>query len=414
MTIGAALRLLAVMILWAFCFSLITMGLDLAPHPAFAALRAVPAGVRRIALGLLLHRPIPVGGPSWILIVLVGLGATSMGFFGMFYAAEFVSPGLATVIVNVQPIIAAVLAHVCVTLDRLSLCEALEQEAADPEFCEAFIRPKTHLFANVPVFLSASGVAGMQQVVAAIEATARLASYKTAVLSWAPEIAREDHKPVGALMGYDFHSGVDRPRLIEINTNAGGAFLNALLARAQRACCAEMAIPQKPHTFEDAAVRMFQDEWTRQRGTGVAHRIAIVDDMPEEQYLYPEFVLVRQVLAAHGIDAVIADAGRLRYERGLLSVEGKPIDLVYNRVTDFAFDQPEHRALRDAYRDGAVVVTPLCQRSRPLLYFSSIFRVDGMGQCRRIFTGTQDCCVEADAATEQHGYSAVVERGRDR
>ena len=81
-------------------------------------------------------------------------------------------------------------------------------------------------------------------------------------------------------------------------------------------------------------------------------------DSPEEQYLYPEFVLVRQVLAARGVDAVIADASHLRYEAGRLSVEGKPIDLVYNRVTDFAFDQPEHRALREAYRNDSVVVTP--------------------------------------------------------
>jgi hypothetical protein len=246
----------------------------------------------------------------------------------------------------------------CVTLDRASLCEALEHEAADPEFCEAFIRPKAHLFANVPVFISASEIAEMQRVVAAIEATARLASYKAAVLSWAPEISQKDHGPVGALMGYDFHLGMDGPHLIEINTNAGGAFLNALLARAQRACCAEMDMPLKQHTFEDAAFRMFQDEWTRQRGTGGARRIAIVDDNPDEQYLYPEFVLVRQVLAARGVDAVIADAGHLRYEGGQLSVEGKPIDLVYNRITDFAFDQPEHRALREAYQDGAVVVTP--------------------------------------------------------
>lgn len=112
MTIGAALRLLAVMVLWGSCFPLITMGLDLAPHLAFATLRAALAGVCLIALGLLLHRPLPVGGPSWILIVLVGLGATTMGFFGMFHAAEFVSPGLATVVANVQPIIAAVLARV--------------------------------------------------------------------------------------------------------------------------------------------------------------------------------------------------------------------------------------------------------------------------------------------------------------
>lgn len=246
----------------------------------------------------------------------------------------------------------------CITLDRQSLCEALEREAADPEFCDTFIHPKAHLFSNVPVFLSASQVAEMREVVAAIETTARLAAYKAAVLSWAPEISQVDHGPVGALMGYDFHLGEDGPRLIEINTNAGGAFLNAVLARAQRACCAEMDMPSKPHAFEDVAFRMFQDEWERQRGSGSAGRIAIVDDGPEEQYLYPEFVLVQQALAARGVDAVIADARNLRHEAGRLSFEGKPIDLVYNRVTDFAFDQPEHRALRDAYREGAVVVTP--------------------------------------------------------
>ncbi len=246
----------------------------------------------------------------------------------------------------------------CVTLDRGSLCEALEHEVGDPEFCETFILPKAHLFSNVPVFLSASEVTEMQEVVAAIEATARLASYKAAVLSWAPEISREDHGPVGALMGYDFHLGVDGPRLIEINTNAGGAFLNALLARAQHACCAEMDMPLMPHTFEDAAFHMFQSEWMRQRGTGAPSRVAIVDDSPEEQYLYPEFVLARQALATRGVDANIADASHLRYKGGQLSVEGKPVDLVYNRVTDFAFEQPEHRALREAYQDGAVVVTP--------------------------------------------------------
>lgn len=246
----------------------------------------------------------------------------------------------------------------CVTLDRRSLCEALEHEASDPAFWETFIRPKANLFSTVPVFLSATGLAEMQEVVAAVETTARLASYKAAVFSWAPEISRQDHGPVGALMGYDFHLGEDGPRLIEINTNAGGAFLNALLARAQRACCAEMDMPLKPYTFEDVAFRMFQDEWMRQRGTGAARRIAIVDDRPEEQYLYPEFVLVRQVLAARGLDAVIADASQLLYRANRLSVEGKPIDLVYNRVTDFAFDRPEHRALREAYRDGAVIVTP--------------------------------------------------------
>lgn len=246
----------------------------------------------------------------------------------------------------------------CITLNLPSLREALEHEAGEPAFFETFIRPKAHLFSQVPVFLSAAAVDEMREIAVAVEATAQLATYKAAVLSWAPEIARVDHGPLGALMGYDFHLGVDGPRLIEINTNAGGAFLNAFLARAQRACCAEMDIPATRQTFEDAAFRMFQNEWVRQRGTGVPQRIAIVDDSPMEQYLYPEFVLARQVFAARGVDAIIVDAGHLRYEEGRLGVDGKTIDLVYNRVTDFAFDQPEHKALREAYRDGAVVVTP--------------------------------------------------------
>ena len=248
----------------------------------------------------------------------------------------------------------------CVTLDRASLCEALEREAGDTAFCETFIHPRAHLFSNVPAFLSASAVAEMQQLVAAIEATTRLEAYQAAVLSWAPEIARKDHGPLGALMGYDFHLGEDGPRLIEVNTNAGGAFLNALLARAQRACCAELAPPLMPgaHSFEDAVFRMFQHEWERQRGDGAARRIAIVDDSPEQQYLYPELVLARHVLSERDVDAVIADASDLRYEGGRLRLDGEAIDLVYNRVTDFAFEQPEHKALREAYRDGAVVVTP--------------------------------------------------------
>ncbi len=113
----------------------------------------------------------------------------------------------------------------CVTLDLPSLREAMEREAGEPAFFETFIRPKAHLFSHVPVFLSATTVDEMRAIAAAVETTAQLAAYKAAVLSWAPEIARADHGPIGALMGYDFHLGEDGPRLIEINTNAGGAFL---------------------------------------------------------------------------------------------------------------------------------------------------------------------------------------------
>lgn len=46
----------------------------------------------------------------WVGLVVVGLTATSLGFFGMFYGGGLVSPGLAIVIANPQPLIAAALA----------------------------------------------------------------------------------------------------------------------------------------------------------------------------------------------------------------------------------------------------------------------------------------------------------------
>ena len=249
----------------------------------------------------------------------------------------------------------------CITLDRDALCRSFEREVGDPDFCAAFMTARPHLFSNAQFFVSRSEVAGMIRVVRAIETVARRTDYQNAALSWAPGIARHDFGPRGALMGYDFHLAAGGPKLIEVNTNAGGAFLNALLAKAQRACCTEVEVAlgmPEAENFESAVVRMFEREWTWQRGSGNPKHIAIVDDLPAEQYLYPEFVLFQRLLRKSGIETTIADARALRYEAGRLTIEGRPIDLVYNRLVDFALELDSHRALRAAYEDDAVVVSP--------------------------------------------------------
>lgn len=249
----------------------------------------------------------------------------------------------------------------CVSLDREALRTNLEREAAELDFGANFVAARQHLFSNTPVFLPRSSVAEMHQVVTAIEAASRLEGYREAALFWAAEIARFDHGPVGAFMGYDFHLDESGPKLIEVNTNAGGAFLNTLLGRAQRSCCAEFDRSfheAHSHDFEAKVALMFRQEWSRQRGDGAPRRMAIVDHHPKEQYLYPEFVLASRMLRRHGIEVVIAHAGDLQYDSGRLSLHGDKVDLVYNRLVHFALEQPEHAALSAAYRDGAVVVTP--------------------------------------------------------
>lgn len=250
----------------------------------------------------------------------------------------------------------------CVTLDRAALEQSLRKQFGEGGLEDVLTDDHRHLFAETSLFVPQADVARMQRVVQAIEAAARLSGYRQAVLGWAAATAGFNPGPIGVFMGYDFHLTADGPRLIEVNTNAGGAFLNALLARAQSACCAETV--HAPHTraqlaaFEDAVVRMFEREWQRQRGAGRPARVAIVDDRPEAQYLYPEFRLAEQVIQARGIEALIADPAALRYADGRLLANGRPIDLVYNRLVDFSLDAPAHAALRAAYLEGAVVVTP--------------------------------------------------------
>jgi hypothetical protein len=252
----------------------------------------------------------------------------------------------------------------CDTLDRDALVRTFEQQAGKGDAGDsiaAILETHPHLFSPTPVFLPAQTLAQMGAIVDAIEAAARLPAWRDAVLAWAPPIADEDHGPLGVFMGYDFHIDDTGARLIEINTNAGGAFLNALLARSQLACCGEVEsglAAARAGRFETDVADMFRAEWRRQRGNRPIGRIAIVDDRPEEQYLYPEFLLARQALRQAGFDVIIADAGALRYEDGKLLAGDLEIGLVYNRLVDFALAAPQHAALAAAYRDGAVVLTP--------------------------------------------------------
>ena len=105
------MKIVIIMFLWAICFPLITLGLPLAPHLSFATLRAVIAGIVLIGLALYLRRPMPDTWSMWWQLIVVGIGATTLGFLGMFHAAEFVAPGVATVIANMQPVLAAFLAR---------------------------------------------------------------------------------------------------------------------------------------------------------------------------------------------------------------------------------------------------------------------------------------------------------------
>ena len=250
----------------------------------------------------------------------------------------------------------------CISLDERALRERLEADLGSLGLPQAMVQTHPHLFASVPMFVSRDHLQAMAGVVAAVEAAVATPHYRRTVLAWAPESALYDPGPIGGLLGYDFHLGLAGPQLIEINTNPGGALLNTVLGRAHRSCCAEVAglamAPMEADAVEQALFDVFLTEWRLQCKDAALTSVAIVDDAPDQQYLYPEFLLYRELFKRHGIEAVVCDPRELVHKVGRLWHGDKPVDFVYNRLTDFALEQPAQTTLREAYFAGEVVVSP--------------------------------------------------------
>ncbi|HEX5338287.1 MAG TPA: hypothetical protein VFW53_07610 [Gallionella sp.] len=293
-------------------------------------------------------------------------------------------------------------------LDRDALQQAMREQG---EAWHNLVTERCpHLFADVPVFISAAQLQRMRDVIAAVERVAALNGWQqrslpsvipaqagiqtiqkipgnagtksTALLinpldsglrritsdlpacglsrmasSLSNDEVRSSAK--GVFFGYDFHLNEQGAHLIEINTNAGGGYLNALLLDSQR----DAGLPGEAvaeENLDQVFLAMFRSEWRLARGDAPLKSIVIVDEQPEGQYLYPEFLLAKKQFERAGIAAHIADPAALKAKADGLYLESsggeQKIDLVYNRLTDFSLQQYE--ALRQAYLAGQVALTP--------------------------------------------------------
>lgn len=242
------------------------------------------------------------------------------------------------------------------TVAPAALWSALSDNAGDDADIFAAMRDSHRLaFSPAAVIIERACVERITTVIAAIESVLGRPDAQDAILAQADPVARTNHGPLGAFISYDFHLTAAGPKLIEINTNAGGGLLLAAAAKAHQALNAELAGlpigPTAPHAVADVFLDMLAAEHRRQFGDRPLVGAAIVDDAPAAQYMHPEFVLFQRAMTRRGWNAVIRDAKELRFE-------DRAIDLVYNRCTDFALAEPEHAALRRAYVDGVAAITP--------------------------------------------------------
>jgi hypothetical protein len=221
-----------------------------------------------------------------------------------------------------------------------------------------------HLFAAAPVFISEFQLQQMRAVIAAVEEVVNRqdaqpntphpnplppAGEGTNVVPASREVCH------GVFYGYDFHLNEQGTHLIEVNTNAGGGFLNALLVDSQReATLYGVAVAEQ--NLEQVFIGMFRNEWRLERGDAPLKCIAIVDENPESQYLLPEFQLAKAMLERAGFVVHIVDPSAIGAREDGLYCSGERVDLIYNRLTDF--DMQQYLQLRTAWEKQQVVLTP--------------------------------------------------------
>lgn len=150
------------------------------------------------------------------------------------------------------------------------------------------------------------------------------------------------------MLGFDFHLTKSGPRLIEINTNAGG-FASLMYLAEQTG---------ERQKYEEAFVSALRTEYARANLPRPLLRVLIVDDDLKNQKMYPEMFFLASLLTKHGILTEVCEASELQATSTELVYQGHPIDLVYNRLIDFRLTAPQHAALRTVAISGACVVTP--------------------------------------------------------
>ncbi|TNY29762.1 hypothetical protein [Thermomonas haemolytica] len=250
------------------------------------------------------------------------------------------------------------------SLNQRCACEVVDvlrlHESIRSDFPEFTTDPSVHahLFSPYALFVDRAALEAMERVAAALFDVASNPQYRQHVLQWAPNIGSHDPGSAGGVLGLDFHLTVDGARLIEVNTNPGGLLLNAVLLDAVQTCApAAWTTWTTAAKAGDAAIAAWLDDARQQSGRAPA-RLAIVDSVPWEQFLYPEFELYAAAFREHGVDCVIRAPEELRFGPGGLADANGRIDLVYNRLTDFALEEASHADLRQAYLAGSVALTP--------------------------------------------------------
>ncbi len=138
------------------------------------------------------------------------------------------------------------------------------------------------------------------------------------------------------LMAYDFHLTEDGElRLIEINTNGASSLLVDVLHHVH----GTVGVSEY---FQNSLKKSFVSEFGKTSG-----KVSIVDENYRKQNSYVEFLMFQKLFENWGYQAEVIGPE-----------EFKSSNFIYNRLTDFYFNQGYSQEIKKAYESKETVVTP--------------------------------------------------------
>jgi hypothetical protein len=204
------------------------------------------------------------------------------------------------------------------------------------------------LFSPFHIQLPNSVLKQAQACVQALFSLRQSADYIQSYARQLDDLQLKDPGNKGILMSYDFHlNDEDHLRLIEVNTNAAFLAMGDLMYEAH-------GIDQPIAGFQLSQILENIKEECRLNGQKQPLKIAIVDDQPEQQRLYIEFLVYRELFLSQGTDTLICDFRDIPGDR----------NFIYNRHTDFYFSDGNSQQLKADFLHRARCFSP-----NPFEYF---------------------------------------------
>ncbi len=147
-----------------------------------------------------------------------------------------------------------------------------------------------------------------------------------------------NHRPL-SMIGVDFHITHEGPKIIEINSNAGGLVTSAIWAHRHD--------HQRMHNALSAFVLSMQESYREMTGNDLK-TMAITDHDPEHQFTIYDFLLTKKLMESIGVRCDILDPKDLNSN----------YDFIYNRSCDFLLSSEDSQTMKSLYTSGDCCVAP--------------------------------------------------------